>query len=83
MFRTFMRKTGIYNDKPGAALDVYKRQINDNPTSQYRIISSKKGMTQDEIQPFLDAQESAKENAKENKETPQIKGVWLSLIHIW
>ncbi len=61
----------------GLDRDELEKTINDNPTSQYRIISSKKGMTQDEIQPFLDAQESAKENAKENKETPQIKGVWF------
>ncbi len=51
--------------------------ISENPESQYRVISSKKGMTQDEIQSFLDAQESAKESAKDNKEAPQIKGVWF------
>lgn len=35
----------------GLDRDELEKTINDNPTSQYRIISSKKGMTQDEIQP--------------------------------
>ena len=51
----------------GLDRDELEKTINDNPTSQYRIISSKKGMTQDEIQPFLDAQESAKGQHKAHK----------------
>ncbi len=47
--------------------------VNGNPESQYKIIQDKKGLTEEEIKPF----EEAKEAAKEAENSPGITGVWF------
>lgn len=56
----------------------------DNPESKYRVVTEKKGMTSDEIEPYNEAVQAAKDAVANNKKLPEKQRTYCpSVVGVW